>query len=116
MEKQGYRKMVAHNTFVGVLVEGGLFGFVLYFMFWAIIFRRVLLLRKADRFYWLGLLACCLPIFLSGSMEYQKVSWFLGGVFLVRTAAANRALEKKKVIASPILRQMALRQSRPRPS
>ena len=59
--KQGHSAMAAHNTFVSVLVESGLIGFTLYFLFWAVVFRRVLLMPKADRFFWLGVFACICP-------------------------------------------------------
>ena len=90
--KQGHSAMAAHNTFVSVLVESGLIGFTLYFLFWAVVFRRVLLMPKADRFFWLGVFACYLPIVLTGSMEYQKATWFLGGLAFCQGAQAHRGL------------------------
>ena len=71
------RVIVAHNTVVSVLVESGLVGFTLYFLFWGFVIRRIMLFSKADRFFWFGLLAAYLPQFLAGSEEYSKLSWFL---------------------------------------
>ena len=99
MVKQGQRKMVAHNAFVSVLVETGLVGFTLYFLFWTIVIRRAMLLPKADKYFWLGLLASFLPALLTGSTEYQKVWWFLGALVLCQTPQPSAADAKKRWIA-----------------
>jgi O-antigen ligase len=96
MEKQGQRRMAAHNTFVSVLVESGWIGVVLYFAFWAIIIRRVLLLPKADRFFWLGVFASFLPVLLSGSGEYIKTWWLLGAMVLCQGTHPRTAEAKKR--------------------
>ena len=77
MEVQGHRRLVAHNTFVSVLVETGLVGFTLYFLFWGIAVRCAPVLAQGGSL----LLAQCNCLlhahFLTGSMEYQKVSFCL---------------------------------------
>ncbi len=63
---RGPRPMVAHNTFVGVLVESGVIGFVFYYAFWAIIFWRVMQFSSVDRYFWLSVFATFLPILVVG--------------------------------------------------
>ena len=104
--------MAAHNTFVSVLVESGLIGFTLYFLFWAVVFRRVLLMPKADRFFWLGVFACYLPIVLTGSMEYQKATWFLGALAFCQGAQHIAACTKNRGIY--LAPQASVRPFRPR--
>jgi hypothetical protein len=116
VEKLGYRRMVAHDTLVSVLVETGLVGFTLYFAFWAIVARRVLLFPKADRFFWLGVFACYLPEFLSASLEYQKSLWFLGALVMCQTWQPSAAGAKKRATAPSVVRGLSLRPPRPHPS
>ena len=87
--RAGEFRMVAHNTFVSVLVETGLVGFVLYFAFWLVVLRRVLLLPKEERFFWLGALACYMPSVLSSSAEYCKPMLAPGGDGVESFAAAE---------------------------
>jgi len=103
MAKQGERAMVAHNTLVSVLVESGLVGFILYFSFWGVVIRRVMLLPKVERFFWLGVIASYLPAFLSGSMEYQKLWWFLGALVLCQASQPKVAdANTQKIVAPPV--------------
>jgi O-antigen ligase len=97
---QGQRDLAAHNTVVSVLVENGLIGFTLYFAFWGIVIRRAMLLPKADRNFWLSVLACYLPAFLSGSAEYQKSLWLLGAMVLCQTPQPRAADAKQQGIAA----------------
>ncbi|MEI8372058.1 MAG: O-antigen ligase family protein [Planctomycetota bacterium] len=118
MAKQGQKRMVAHNTFISVLVETGLVGFVFYFSFWAIVIRRILLLPKADRFFWFGLFASFLPALLSLSAEYLKVWWFLGGLVLCQMPQPSASDAKKRRIAGAVvpglpLPTLTLRPDRP---
>ena len=106
--------MVAHNTVVSVLVESGLVGFILYFSFWGVVIRRVMLLPKVERFFWLGAIASYLPAFVSGSMEYQKLWWFLGAMVLCQApqptaAEANKRRIAPSVVQSPDLPSLTLR-------
>ncbi len=77
--------MVAHNTVVSVLVEYGLIGFTLYFLYWGLVIRQAWRLPKADRFFWFGVIALYLPLILSASSEYWKPLWFLSGLLLCAT-------------------------------
>ncbi len=116
--KQGERRLVAHNTVVGVLVENGLVGFTFYFLFWAIVIRRVLLMPKADRYFWLGLFACYLPHFLSGDVQYQKSWWLLGAMVLCQASQPSAADAKKRGIAPSVVPGLSLPRLvrvRPRP-
>jgi O-antigen ligase len=100
MTQHGESANVAHNTFVGVLVESGLVGFVVYFSFWAIIIRRVMRLPKADRFFWLGAFAAYLPAMIAGSAEYEKLWWFLGAMVLCQAPQQGAAYARKQRIVS----------------
>ena len=97
-----FRRMAAHNTVVSVLVETGLIGFVLYFSFWAIVVRRIMFFPKTDRFYWLGVFATFLPLFLTLTQEYAKVLWFLGGLVLCQKLPPNASSAKKEKMATTL--------------
>ncbi len=84
---RGEIPLVAHNTFVGVLVEYGVVGFVLYFAFWVFPVRRISRIPGKDRFFWLVFLMSLLPSLMSGSQEYAKWWWLIGALILC--AAAN---------------------------
>jgi O-antigen ligase len=105
---RGPRRMPAHNTFIGVLVESGLIGFTLYFLFWAIVIRRIMLLPKVDRYFWLGVFATFLPLNIAGSMEYNKITWLIGALALSQAPQPSAAGAKKRGTAPPIFRGPAL--------
>lgn len=115
MAATGYRRMVAHNTLISVLVESGLVGFTIYFLFWIIVVRRVLRLPKEEKFFWLSIIGCSLPIFLTGSMEYQKISWFVGAMMLSQTMLPSVPNAGPRRIG-PAVARLSLRPYRPRPS
>ena len=91
--------LVAHNTFVSVLVELGIVGEVLYFSTFILLLGagwKQLRLSKGDSKeegvykYFLGLLVFLMffPAFLSLTFEYKKMLWFAVGMSI----ACRRAL------------------------
>jgi len=85
----GEREMAAHNSFVSVLVETGVVGASLYFVFWVLVIRRILRMPKDDRFFWLVFLASLLPIMITGSNETNKYCWMVGALVLCQAANAK---------------------------
>ena len=90
--------MVAHNMLVSVLVESGLVGFTLYFLFWGLVIRRILLLPKADRFFWLSVFVLTIPTVIAGSAEYYKPLWFLAGMVLCQADNCKIAVAGRRRI------------------
>ena len=82
---------VAHNSFVSLLVESGIIGFLLYFAFWVVAVRGVLRLPWHDRYFWLVLTATVLPCLFSLTVEYHKDLWMLGALMLCHAANVKPA-------------------------
>jgi O-antigen ligase len=68
---------VAHNSFLSVLVEQGMVGFLLYWTMFMTVFAAAWKLPTMDRRFELVLLATLLVTMLPLSMESSKSVWFL---------------------------------------
>jgi O-antigen ligase len=68
---------VAHNTFVSVLIEGGLIGFVIMLAFWTLLLRMILAMPRPQRLLWLSVLVVWAISSTTLSWEYKKCTWFV---------------------------------------
>lgn len=73
----GVRAQVAHNSFLSLLVENGLIGFVLYMGMLAAVLSAVLRLQLLDRRFALVLLATVCVTMLPLTWEDTKAVWFV---------------------------------------
>lgn len=89
--------VVAHNVFVGVLVETGTVGFVLYMVILISLARRVWLMPKMERNLWFTVLAVWGVGAMSLSWELRKPTWIIFGLILTQSAAL---LTPKGIIAT----------------
>ncbi|HLH40254.1 MAG TPA: O-antigen ligase family protein [Bryobacteraceae bacterium] len=84
---------VAHNSFLSVLVETGVVGFVLFAAMLLVMAAMALRLPWLERCFWLTVLAVwCLGV-SALTWEYRKPTWFLFGILVAHTALCldNRA-------------------------
>ncbi len=84
-DKQLGEGFVAHNTFVSVLVELGIVGFLLFAAILQKTARAVLNLRGGDRLMWAAVSATWLVGVLAATWETQKATWLL--IALISVAA-----------------------------
>jgi O-antigen ligase len=75
-----FKPLVAHSTFLGVLFELGVIGFLLFAVTVASVFRWVRFIPIRDRRFFQFLLITWIIAGLTLSLEYRKVSWFLLGI------------------------------------
>ena len=80
---------VAHNSYLSVLVEQGIVGFVLYLVMFGSVFRAVLTLSTTDRRFALVLLATLIVIMLPLAWEDRKPVWFILAALLGLARAAG---------------------------
>jgi hypothetical protein len=78
----GVRAQVAHNSFLSVLVEQGLIGFLLYMAMLLAVFSAVLRLPYLDRRFALVLTATLGMTMLPLTWEDQKAVWFVLAVLM----------------------------------
>jgi O-antigen ligase len=94
---------VGHNSFISVLVELGLIGFLLFGIILAIVFTQAWSHQsKWDKSFWLTVFAVWTIGSSTLTWEHRKTTWlFL--VFIVASAALTRYREKQiyKVTRSP---------------
>jgi O-antigen ligase len=98
---------VAHNSFLSVLVEQGLVGFLLYCMMIFVVVRAALTLPGLDRRFALVMLATLMTAMLPLTWEDRKQVWIVLAVVLglTRTWAANTApAQPHRQWAAPIAR------------
>jgi O-antigen ligase len=75
--KLGPAAQVAHNSFLSVLVEQGIVGFLLYMMMFVAVFRSVLKLPVLERRFALVLLATLVITMLPLTWEDRRAPWFV---------------------------------------
>lgn len=78
---------VAHNTFISVLVEGGLIGFCLMAAAWALLARTILAMARNEKFLWLTILAIWIGGSMALSWEYSKSTWLIYACAMTHCAA-----------------------------
>jgi len=81
--------LIAHNTFISVLVELGVVGAILLFILLASMFSSVLRLKNLEKWLWLALLATWATGACSVTWENRKVTWLLFGLVAAQVYAKN---------------------------
>ncbi len=113
-------RRVAHNSFLSVLVEQGLVGFLLYAMMLLSVFLAVLNLRGQERRFALVLLAALGIAMLPLTWEDRKAVWFILAVLLGLSMAddgAERQAAPNQVVATtrPLMARRPTVRPTPRP-
>lgn len=67
----------AHNTYLNVLAETGIVGFLLFFSVLVVLLKRQRSLPRRDKFLWVALTVMWSFMGLSGSLDRVKTTWFL---------------------------------------
>jgi O-antigen ligase len=82
--------LVAHNTWVSLLVEGGLVGFSLFIGALVTACWGIRGLPRKEQMLCLTMLPAYLPMTLSGSLEFNKVFWLLIGLTVCITRGVTK--------------------------
>jgi O-antigen ligase len=92
---------LAHNSFISVLVELGLIGFVLFGIILTLAVIQALRQPRWDKYFWLTFLAVWVIGASSLSWEFRKPTWLLLSLMVVSGALATHYVE-----ASPIIQRV----------
>jgi O-antigen ligase len=110
----GGRLGVAHNTYVEMLIRGGLPGFLLYYSVWFVLIRQLWRLRKfplspGDRVAVNMSLLFCVAfnvMALSGSLINPRVVWMTVGACIGHTYALSDRIAAAEAIEGPQTEQL----------
>lgn len=100
-------ELVAHNTFLSVLVEEGLVGFLLFILILVALWKGIFQMAPAERKMW----AVVLFVWTAGVMEltweYRKPTWLLFGLLAAAMGSASmqKRLKTQSFRVSPRLMQ-----------
>lgn len=104
----GYAPQVAHNSFLSVLVEEGLVGFLLYAAMFIAVFLSLMKLPSLERRFTLVLLATIMAAMLPLSWDDRKTVWFvlaaLIGMAQIRYTAAGAFRQRWPGEGAPVFR------------
>ncbi|MBI3554478.1 MAG: O-antigen ligase family protein [Elusimicrobia bacterium] len=87
--------LVAHNTFISLLVEGGLVGFLTMTAFWFYLARMGSFLERDEKLFWLTLFAIWGICAMSLTWETNKTTWLLYSCLMARFASLRRPLRRQ---------------------
>jgi O-antigen ligase len=97
--KPAVGQLVAHNTFLSVLVEQGIVGFAIFFSIFFFLLTSALSRQGLDRGLWLALLGAWAVGVLSLTWEYEKATWFVFGILTARLAATQETSVSRAWVA-----------------
>lgn len=81
---------VAHNTFVSLLVEGGLIGLALFISMCLLLFRLIWRMPPRERNFWITVLASYSLNWIVGSVQYYKPTWLIFALIAAQSEAFRR--------------------------
>ena len=84
------RPLVAHNTFLSVLVELGVIGALVLAGLLASMAYRVLRMRRLQRYFWVSLLLTWGFGIVALTWEYRKPTWLIFGLLAAHTSLRRR--------------------------
>jgi O-antigen ligase len=93
-------ELVAHNTFISVLVEQGVIGFALFLGILLALIFSAWHLPLVDRAFWLSVLLTWAIGVSSLTWEDRKPSWFLFGVLVAAAAAQVPSIRRRDTLRS----------------
>jgi O-antigen ligase len=97
----GYGR-AAHNTYLGVLVEQGIFGFLLWAALFVAVFVRALRLPLLERRFTLVLLATVLVAMLPLTWDDNKAVWIVMAVLIALSESFMPQRPAAAVVAGPL--------------
>jgi O-antigen ligase len=108
--------LIAHNTFISVLVELGIVGALLLLILLASMFSSVLRLKNVEKWLWLAVLAAWVTGACSVTWENRKITWLLFGLVAAQAYAKNtRVFRVRREQPAPLVYSTQRREPRPTP-
>ena len=83
--------LVAHNSYLSILVELGMVGAILFFTLWSSLFLLAFSMTGLKRRLWTVLMLTWSTAVLSLTWEHRKPTWFLFGLLIAQSATCVQA-------------------------
>jgi O-antigen ligase len=87
----------SHNTFLSVLAETGLVGFILFISILALVFNQAVKLPRGYSGLWLATLSVWAIGVLSLTWEYRKPTWLFLSFVIIEGCSIHKQLQSQKV-------------------
>jgi O-antigen ligase len=87
---KGSRSLVAHNTFVSILVETGIVGMGLMLAVWLLLAQKVWQLPRMERQFWLAIGCVSIVTWITGCREYAKITWLIYALIIAQWSIHRR--------------------------
>jgi O-antigen ligase len=87
---------VAHNSYLSVLVELGVVGFILFLTLLAALMRSAFLMPGNAKRTWIVLLLTWGVAVMAATWEHRKSTWFLFGLLMAQSAALSSSRLRKR--------------------
>jgi O-antigen ligase len=91
---------VAHNTYLSILGEGGIIGFVLFMILLSIVFREAVRHTHSEMIFWLTILLIWCTGVLMLTWEYRKATWLILTLIVISGQSRSEAAEEEAEISS----------------
>jgi O-antigen ligase len=112
--RHGSMRLLAHNTWISMLVEEGVIGIFFFTMIWVTVAWRLRFVPQMEKILCSSLLVGYLPATVAGTLDYNKSLWLMFGLVLAMSATPGTSSSPTPMRPPPVMVAVPYRPPRPR--